>query len=234
MSTAGMSRGGVVGARGVALGLVVIEAVNQIGVPAYQSYKASQARSTTRDLYAFARRILFWAQMGARPSIVGVEDPFFSTGPTRVRGFDAVMAGLRDKKWDAVAIESPGLSDTDVFILGVLLAEKIRNYDEYYELFEASNQDAVRWRGQPWASSTWEIKVGHYDTSGINEVEEAWEKHERLTELMRALVPRWIANTENIWACTADVSRQLRRTSPGSGHSVTRTASCPSCCTAPN
>ena len=231
-STAGMSRGGVVGARGVAVGLLVIEAVNQIGVPAYQSYQMSQAQSTARDLHAFARRILFWAQMGARPSIVGVKDPLFSTGPTRVRDFDEVMTGLRDKKWDAVAIESPGLSDTDVFILGVFLSENIRNYDEYYELFEASYQDAVRWQGQPWESSTWEIKVGHYDTSGINEVEEKWEKHERLTELMRALVPRWIANTESTWAFTGDVSRPPRKTSPGSGHSVTHRASCPTCCTA--
>ncbi len=195
VSTAGMTKGRVVAARGVAAGLLLIEAVNQVGIPAYQSYKISLAQSTARDLYAFARRILFWAQMGARPSIVGVKDPFLSTGPTRVRGFEDVMAGLAEKKWDAVAIESPGLSDTDVFILGIFLAENIRNYDEYYDLFESSGQDAIRWRGQPWESSTWEIKVGHYDTSGLNEVEEKWEKHDRLTELMRALVPRWIANT---------------------------------------
>jgi outer membrane protein OmpA-like peptidoglycan-associated protein len=196
VSTSGMSGARLAGTRGVAAGLLVIQAVQEIGIPLYQSYKLDQAQSTERDLYKFARRILFWVQMGARPSILGVKDPFFSWSPTRVRGFEEVMNGLKDKKWDAVAIESPGLSDTDVFIIGVFLSQYVRNYDEFYELFLASGQDAVRWRGQPWESATWEIKVGDYNTTLINSVEEEWEKHDRLTELMRALVPRWIANTK--------------------------------------
>ena len=201
---------------------MLIEAVNQIGVPLYQAHKLDQIRTTERDLYTFARRIVFWAQMGARPSIVGVEDPLFSTRPTRTRGFEEVMDGLREKKWDAVAIESPGLSDRDVFIIGVFLSQQIRNYDEYFELFEASSQDAVRWRGQPWEASTWEIKVGHYETSGINQVEEEWEKHERLTELSAPWSRAGSRTPGNTWTCPGAVSRRARPTSPGSGPSATR------------
>src|SRR5262249_16926358 len=66
----------------------------------------------------------------------------------------------------------------------------------YYALFHASGQDAVRWTGGGnWEDADWEIRVGEYDTSGINSVEDRWEKHDRLTELMQRIVPRLIANT---------------------------------------
>lgn len=195
MSTAGFSKGRARMARGVGGGLALLEIINQVGLPIWGEIQTGQIRAKERDVYAFARRIAFWAQMGARPSVVGVEDPFFSTGPSYTRGFDEVAEGLHEKKWDAVAIESPGLSDADVLVIGAFLAHNVRNYDEYYDLFEASGQDAVRWRGQPWEAATWEIRVGHYDTSAINEVEERWEKHQRLTELMQVLVSRWIQNT---------------------------------------
>lgn len=195
-STAGFSRGGRMAARGVAGGLAALELFNQVGVPAWQEYEQHKVSSKNRDLYAFARRIAFWLQMGARPSVVGVEDDFFSTSPSRTRDFDTVIQGLQSGRWDAVAIESPGLSDVDVMVIGAFLAENVRNYDEYFELFRQSGQDAVRWDGSSWEQATWEIHVGWYDTNWGNEVEDRWEKHDRLTELMRALVPRWIANTE--------------------------------------
>jgi hypothetical protein len=196
VSTSGFSPGGRMAARGVAGGLLLIELVNQVGVPLWQSIKLGQMTAKKRDLYDFARRILFWAQMGAKPSVMGVEDPFFSWSPSRTRGFDAVMKGLQEQKWDAVVIESPGLSDADVMIVLAFLSQNVRNYDEYWDLFGRSGQDAVRSVGTPWEDATWEIRVGDYDTTLVNQVEERWEKHDRLTQAMRALVPRWIANTE--------------------------------------
>ena len=195
-STAGFSRGGVVGAKSVAGGLLLLELFQKVGVPLWEKEKRDQVVAKKRDIYAFARRIAFWAQMGARPSVVGVKDPFFSWSPSRTRDFDSVMEGLHKGSWDAVVIESPGLSNADVMIITAFLGQNIRNYDEYYELFEQSGQDAVRSRGSPWGEATWEIRVGHYDTTWVNEVEERWEKHDLLTEAMQALVPAWIANTE--------------------------------------
>jgi hypothetical protein len=42
------------------------------------------------------------------------------------------------------------------------------------------------------------VKVGHYETSGSNHVEEEWFKHDKLTELMHHYIRRLIGNTRTL------------------------------------
>src|SRR5262249_25478122 len=121
--------------------------------------------------------------------------------PTYERDYNKVIEKLNKNQWSALYVESPGLSDLDVFRFGAWLSFHVRNFDEFAELFKDSGQDAGTWDTTPdggWDKAIWKVRVGRYETSGENHVEESWEPHEKLTKLMNAYVPTLISNTEQL------------------------------------
>jgi hypothetical protein len=182
--------------------LLALEVWNAIGVPLIQAHEASTRRFTGENLLPFLRRLAFWDQAGVRPLAVGVDDPTFGS-PTLVKGFQAVAARLasKDGNFDALYIEEPGLTDADVIRFGLWLGYHVRNFDEFAVLFIDSGQDAITWEtpaGGDWEHATWKLRVGFYQTSGENHVEERWYSYPRLTEMMQRFVKSIIKNTETL------------------------------------
>jgi hypothetical protein len=192
-----LSPTGQVGARGVAGVLLAVELWNDIGQPLWQAHKLSQQVSITKNLAPFLRRLAFWQQLGVKTKFFGIVDPSFGS-PQRIDDPAAINQKLVDGDLDALIIEKPGLTDADVLALAVTLAQKVRNYDEYATLFEDSFQDAVTYdsKGGAWSHSDWKVRVGHYETSGSNHVEEEWYVNDKLTQFMRHYIPWLIANTQ--------------------------------------
>jgi len=177
-----------------------VELWNAVGQPLVEARRKSRQVFTGRNLLPFVRRLLFWGQMGVRPKVVGVVDPTFGS-PDYEKDFDKVIAGLQTGRWDAIYFEPPGLTDVDVMRLGIWLSYHVRNLDEYSLLFDDSAQDAVIWTTSAdgsWETARWKVRVGRYETSGSNRVEESWEDHPTLTRLMNTYVRRIIANTKTI------------------------------------
>ena len=191
-----------VAGRGVAGVLAGIEIWNSIGAPIVESVRISRQVNTSRNIAPFVRRQLFWQQFGALTKLVGVEDPFFGS-PNYERSPSKVIAGINGNDWDAVFIEAPGLDDVEIIKLGLWLSYNVRNIDEFDLLFVDSAQDAVRWQSPTpggWPHARWEVRVGHYETSGSNHVETEWFEHPTLTRFMQVYAERLIANTEKLLA----------------------------------
>jgi hypothetical protein len=198
----GWSRGKQRAARGTVGILAALEIWNSIVAPLIEAKQTSDIVYTSQNLVPFVRRLLLWQEANVRPKIVGVTDSTWS-GLAFERDYATVVKRLNANELDAVLIEEPGLTDADVLIFGAWLAYNIRNYDEFATFFLDSGQDAITWEvppGKYWADAKWKVRVGHYETSGANHVEERWYEHPRLTQLMQAYVPRLIANTEELIA----------------------------------
>ena len=158
--------------RGVAGVMLFIELWNDIIEPVASGIHSARVSYTNANLLPFVRRLLFWQQAKVFPKIVGVKDPTFGSSQYE-RNYNVVVDKLNKDEWDALYIESPGLSDADVIRFGVWLSYFIRNIDEFDTLFDDSNQDAVTWEtpaGAGWARATWKVKTGSYETSGSNHV----------------------------------------------------------------
>ncbi len=199
-SVAGISSPrGRMAARGVAGGLAVLELWNAVGDPLVRGIQQGRINDRNRNVAPFLRRIAFWARMGVTPKMVAVDDPTFGSAKFE-RDPDKIASKLSD--WDALYIEAPGLEDIEVLKLGLFLSYNVRNFDEFATLFKDSGQDAVHWEtpsGQGWENSTWSVHIAHYKTSGVNElVDDGFHDHPRLTQVMRALIPRWMSNTEEL------------------------------------
>ena len=204
----GIPRNWSTGARGAgrATGglLAVFELWNSIIHPLLEARRTHVRTFRGRNLIPFIRRLAFWQQLGVKPKLVGVEDPTIGD-PSYERNYDDVVRRLSDENsWNALFIEEPGLDEAQIMVLGASLSYHIRNYDEFATFFIDSGQDAIRWRNQSgrqgWANAEWDIKVGRYETSGSNHVEEYWYHNEQLTQLMQVYVHRIIQNTRHLLA----------------------------------
>jgi hypothetical protein len=180
-------------------GLLAVVEIGNLAAQGVQSYRVSQSVAQRRNVAPFLRRIAFWRQLRAEPAAVAVEDNLI--GADYERDPARIDAGLQSGRWDFLYIEHtaqrPALADAEILQAMVVLGHSIRNYDEYASLFVDSGQDAVRFvtGGRPWAQSRWEVRVGRFETSGTNRVEERWEELPLLTEGMNALVRRVVENT---------------------------------------
>jgi len=193
------STAGKAGVRGVGGFMVFLEVFNSLIVPAVQAVQTSQRTYTSKNLVPFLRRLLFWQQAGVAPNLVGVKEHFASQ--TYEKDYAKVVDGLNKQEMDALYFESPGLSDADVMKLAVWLSYNIRNLDEFDLLFKDSDQDAVTWespKGGDWTEAKWKVRVGRYDTSGSNSVDESWYEHPKLTQVMQKISARVIANTQQL------------------------------------
>jgi hypothetical protein len=191
---------GKIGARGVGGVLLAAELWTSIGQPLWQSYQSSKQINIRRNLAPFLRRIAFWQTMGVPPNIVGVIDPLIGS-PKLVEDPAKVESKLEGNDLDALYIKAPGVDDAGVLRMATWLTAHVRNYDEYATFFEDSFQDALRYQvkaGENWSESSWQVRVGYYETSGSNHVEEQWCDHPKLTELMRHYLPWLIANTRSL------------------------------------
>jgi hypothetical protein len=194
-----LSSGAKAGVRGVGGFLIFLEVFNNLIVPAVQAVQTSQRTYTSKNLVPFLRRLLFWQQAGVAPKLVGVKEHLASQ--TYEKDYAKVVDGLNKQELDALYFDEPGLSDADVMRLAVWLSYNIRNLDEFDVLFKDSDQDAVTWespKGGDWTQAKWKVRVGRYDTSGSNSVEESWYEHPKLTQVMQKISSRIIANTQQL------------------------------------
>jgi hypothetical protein len=193
------SPGAKAATRGVGGFLAFLEIFNSLIVPGVQAYQTGQRIYTSKNLLPFLRRLLFWQQAGVAPKAVGVDEGI--TDQTYEKDYAKVVKGLNDQSLDALYFEEPVLSDVDVFKFGAWLAYNVRNFDEFAVLFKDSAQDAITWESPEkgdWRKAVWKVRVGRYETSGENHVEESWYEHPKLTELMQAVVSRIITNTDEL------------------------------------
>lgn len=214
----GLSKAGEMRVRGVAGVMLFLELWNDIVEPIVSGVRTAKVIYTNANLLPFVRRLLFWQQAKVFPKVVGVSDPTFGS-PRYERNYNTVVDKLNDNLWEALFIESPGLSDTDVVRFGVWLSYFVRNIDEFQTLFDESHQDAITWEtpsGAGWVKAKWNVRTGFYETSGSNHVSETWEYHERLTQLMNMYVQRLMVNTDELLrlrnegkAPTEDVTARL-------------------------
>jgi len=198
------SRGKVGTARGASWLLLFVEAVN-VATEIKTTVETHQAINLSQNVLPTFRRVLFWQQLGVTPALVGVEDPWYGSA-TRESDVATVVKGLGENRWDGLYIPSepgrPPITDADVVVFGTRLTYAVRNYDEYATLFHDSGQDAVRSVDGAgpggWPAARWEVNTGKYEESGFNHVQDGiWVEVPRLTELMRTMTRRIIANTES-------------------------------------
>jgi hypothetical protein len=238
LSTAGMSRPRARAARGVAWFVVLIELMN-ITAEAHRSIQISRQTARWRDIAPFLRRLAFWQQLRAQPSMVGVDDGILAT--EYERNNDRVLTGLQENNWNYFYIEHtstrPALPDVEIVQLVAVLANNVRNYDEFATLFIDSDQDAVTWESPSsggFEQASWKARVGRFETSGSNHIEERWVELPKLTELMRVYVRRMIRNTRvllnqqgrsqgpNIYQDNSGLSEEGVLTSPSAIYPVPR------------
>jgi len=183
-------------ARGAGAALMVVELGNLVA-QGVQSYRVSQATARKRNILPFLRRIAFWRQLRAEPAVVAVDDGL--TGATFERGSAAIDTGLQKDDWDFLFIEHtatrPALSDAEILQLIAVLGFNVRSYDEWNTLFDDSGQDAVRIGPSGSGDTRWEVRVGRFDTSGTNHIEERWVELPLLSEGLRAVFNRAVKNT---------------------------------------
>jgi Domain of unknown function (DUF4157) len=198
-------------AAGVVWLQIALELWNNIGQPLLEAHETSVRTFRGQNLLPFIRRLMFWDQAGARPSMVGVVDPTFGD-LTYDRDYDSVLRRLQAEELSALYFEAPVLSDADVIRFGVWLAYHVRNFDEFSLLFNDSGQDAVRWQNASsggWQAATWQVRSATYETSGENHVVESWHEHPTLTRLMQTYVQRIITNTSQLidnWRSSSELS----------------------------
>lgn len=210
MSVSHLSRGGRIAARPVIGLLAAVEIFNQLVVPTVEAVQTNRQLNLGRNVVPFGRRLRFWQHMNVHPLLVGIEDPTVGSprqiGPASAEGagletYNSIVGRLNAQRLDGLYFAEPGLTDPQVLRLGVWLAENVRNFDEFATLFLDTDQDAVTDEvrgGAGWDQAVWKVRVGRYETSGSNHVEERWVDHPRLTALMSPFVRRLIANTEEL------------------------------------
>jgi Domain of unknown function (DUF4157) len=190
---------------------IALELWNNIGQPLLEAHETSVRTFRGQNLLPFIRRLMFWDQAGARPSMVGVVDPTLGA-LSFDRDYDNVLRRLQAEELSALYFEAPVLSDADVIRFGVWLAHHVRNFDEFSLLFNDSGQDSVRWQNASsggWQAATWQVRSATYETSGENHVVESWHEHPTLTRLMQTYVQRIITNTSQLidnWRSSSELS----------------------------
>lgn len=184
--------------RGGAGVLAILEILNSVVLPTIEGIQTQRRVFEGRNLLPFVRRLLLWQQIGITPKVVGVDDGFFSV--EEERDPKKVIEGLNAGRWKALYFEEPGISDADVLVFGVWISHYIRNLDEFFTFFMDSFQDAISWENgsEAWVQATWKIKVGRYNLSLENHVDESWYTHDKLTKFMQVYTARLIANTEEL------------------------------------
>lgn len=191
-----LPRGAQMRARGVNIFLLALEIWNSVVQPLIQAHEMSRQINNARQIVPFVRRYIFWQRMGVNPRIMGVDDPVVGE-PDYYSDPDRIFDRMNDL--DAFYITYPPFEDIDVLRMGFWLSYHIRNYDEFADWFIDSGQDALRWVNAGdggWATARWEVRVAHYETSGTNHIEERWEFHQKLTDLMQHYVQSIINNTQ--------------------------------------
>ena len=213
----GVSLRGIRGVRGGAFRgagwlALLAEAVN-LGAEVHRTVAIGEQTAHRQNVVPFLRRIMFWQNLGVNPRMAAVDSGIVSS--TIVRDPDEIAAGLREDRFAYVLMEhseaEPVFTDAELLRLVAYLVHQVRNYDEYATLFIDSGQDAIRHvpaaDSDNWDSHRWEIRVGHFEESGLDHIVERWVELPRLTELLQAWTRRLIANT----------TEALRQQSEGQG-----------------
>jgi len=123
---------------------------------------------------------------------------------TYVRDYAKVIEELNGDRLDAFYLEDtssrPCFGKMDYLRMAARLAFYVRNDDEFTTLFRNSGQDAVKWEPSDanWPAAKWYVRVAAYQTSGINRVDERWVYDAMLTQLMREVAARVVANTRTL------------------------------------
>ena len=189
------------GAKAVAGLLIFIELVN-LAADITQTYRLARATAQNTNVVPFLRRIKFWRQLKAKAAEVAVDDGW--TSARFERDPKLIDDGLEAGTWNFLYLEHtatrPVLSDAEVLKVVGVLGYNVRNYDEYASLFVDSDQDAIRFvnGGRSWTEARWEVCVGEFNTSGANHIDERWVELPKLTEGMRQVSKRIIANTRTL------------------------------------
>jgi LysM repeat protein len=199
------SPGARLGGKGLVGFMGVMEFLTAIVIPLLESAEGYERQFHEENVLPFAKRYqLFWQRMGITPKLVGVKDGPFKT-VVEERNPLAVISGLNANQWKAFYIEEPGISDEDVEKFKCWMESFILNIEDFIIFFRDSLQDAIEWDNggagdgfRDWRTSIWQIKVGRYDTSWINEVEEYWYTHGKIANFMQTYMDRIIINTQSI------------------------------------